>query len=51
MDLLRPLLLDSVPQIQQTAALGMARLANYSEELARAVVSHNILPQLISSLK
>eukprot|EP01018_Ginkgo_biloba_P032891 Gb_28859 [translate_table: standard] len=51
MQLLRPLLLDTVPQVQQNASLGLARLANYSEELAEAVVSQNILPQLVQSLK
>lgn len=34
MQLLRPLLLDNVPSIQQTAALALGRLANYSEDLA-----------------
>ena len=38
MALLRPLLLDSVPSIQQSAALAIGRLANYSEELAESVV-------------
>lgn len=38
MQLLRPLLLDNVPSIQQTAALALGRLANYSEDLAEAVV-------------
>lgn len=51
MQLLKPLLLDSVPQIQQTAALGLGRLANYSEELAEAIVSQKVLPQLVLSLK
>jgi hypothetical protein len=50
MSLLRPLLLDSVPSIQQSAALALGRLANYSEELAEAVVSGEILPQLVYSL-
>ena len=50
MQLLRPLLLDNVPSIQQTAALALGRLANYSEELAEAVVSNEILPQLVYSL-
>lgn len=31
MQLLRPLLLDSVPSVQQSAALALGRLANYSE--------------------
>lgn len=50
MPLLRPLLLDSVPSIQQTAALALGRLANYSEDLAEAVVGNEILPQLVYSL-
>jgi len=48
--LLRPLLLDSVPAIQQAAALALGRLANYHEELAQAVVDTDILPQLVFSL-
>ena len=39
-----------VPSIQQTAALALGRLANYSDELAEAVVGHEILPQLVYSL-
>lgn len=50
MQLLRPLLLDNVPSIQQSAALALGRLANYNEELAEAVVSNQILPQLVYSL-
>ena len=50
MALLRPLLLDNVPSIQQSAALALGRLANYSDELAEAVVSTEILPQLVYSL-
>lgn len=50
MQLLRPLLLDNVPSIQQTAALALGRLANYSDDLAEAVVSNEILPQLVYSL-
>ncbi|KAI5056375.1 hypothetical protein GOP47_0028193 [Adiantum capillus-veneris] len=50
MQLLKPLLLDCVPQVQQTAAIGLGRLANYSEELADAIVSQKILPQLVLSL-
>ena len=46
MALLRPLLLDTVPSIQQSAALVIGRLANYSEEFATSVVENNILPQL-----
>jgi hypothetical protein len=50
MQLLRPLLLDNVPSIQQTAALALGRLANYSEDLAEGVVGNEILPQLVYSL-
>eukprot|EP00439_Symbiodinium_sp_Y106_P035565 s4057_g4.t1 len=50
MALLRPLLLDSVASIQQSAALALGRMANYSEELAESVVTHEILPQLVYSL-
>lgn len=50
MALLRPLLLDNVPSIQQSAALALGRLASYSEDLAESVVSSQILPQLVYSL-
>ena len=50
MSLLRPLLLDIVPSVQQTAALALGRLANYSDDLAEAVVKGDILPQLVYSL-
>lgn len=50
MALLRPLLLDTVPSIQQSAALALGRLANYSEALAEAVVINEVLPQLVYSL-
>ena len=50
MQLLRPLLLDIVPTIQQTAALALGRLANYNDDLAEAVVKGDILPQLVYSL-
>lgn len=64
MQLLRPLLLDNVtyelrpkinnltqvPSIQQSAALALGRLANYSEDLAEAVVGNEILPQLVYSI-
>lgn len=50
MSLLRPLLLDIVPTIQQTSALALGRLANYNDDLAEAVVKGDILPQLVYSL-
>ncbi|XP_017672760.1 PREDICTED: sperm-associated antigen 6 isoform X2 [Lepidothrix coronata] len=48
--LLRPLLLDVVPSVRQTAALGLGRLADYNVDLAEAVVKAGILPQLVRSL-
>jgi hypothetical protein len=39
-----------VPTIQQTAAVALGRLADASESLAAAVVSADILPQLVYSL-
>jgi len=50
MQLLRPLLLDIVPSIQQSAALALGRLANHSDDLAEDVVANEILPQLVYSL-
>jgi hypothetical protein len=50
MSLLRPLLLDTVSSVQQSAALAIGRLANFSEELAESVVQNDIITQLISSL-
>jgi len=50
MQLLRPLLLDNVPSIQQSAALALGRLASFSEDLAEALVGQEILPQLVYSL-
>lgn len=44
------MVLLQVPSIQQTAALALGRLANYSDDLAEAVVAHEILPQLVYSL-
>ena len=50
MQLLRPLLLDNVPSIQQSSALALGRLANFSDDLAESVVGNEILPQLVYSL-
>lgn len=40
----------SIHSIQQSAALALGRLANYSDDLAEAVVQNEILPQLVYSL-
>jgi hypothetical protein len=50
MDLLRPLLLDSEPTIQQNSALALGRLASYNEQVAERIVMSEILPQLVLSL-
>jgi len=50
MKLLRPLLLDNVSSIQQSAALALARLASYSIPIAESIVTDQVLPQLIDSL-
>uniref|UniRef100_A0A3P8UGZ2 Sperm-associated antigen 6 n=1 Tax=Cynoglossus semilaevis TaxID=244447 RepID=A0A3P8UGZ2_CYNSE len=48
--MLRALMLDVVPTVQQTAALAVGRLADHSDDLAEAVVKENILPPLVGSL-
>ena len=50
MKLLRPLLLDVVPSIQQNAAAALGRLASHSGYLAEDIVANEILPQLVYSL-
>lgn len=50
MDLLRPLLLDNVIGIRQSAALALGKLAGYSDEIAESIVQNGILPHLVSSL-
>jgi hypothetical protein len=37
--------------IQQSAAMALGRLANYSDDLAEAVVHNDILPQLVRSCR
>lgn len=49
-ELLRPLLLDPVPSIQQTAALALGRLADASPEVAARVLDADVLPQLVYML-
>ena len=50
LDLLRPLLLDTDPSVQQNAALALGRLANYSPQLAEKIVASDIIPQLVASI-
>jgi hypothetical protein len=44
------LLLDPTISIQNSAALALGRIANHSAELAEAVVTNEVLPQLVMSL-
>lgn len=48
--LLKPLLVDNVPSIQQTAALSIGRLANHNEVIAQSIVDQEILPILVLAL-
>lgn len=51
MQLLRPLLMDKIESIQQSAALALGRLANVSKDVALQIVENQILPQLIDPLE
>jgi hypothetical protein len=50
LELLRPLLLDIEPSVQQNAAKALGFIAGYNEQLGERVVSSDILPQLVYSL-
>ena len=50
LQLLRPLLLDNVSAIQQTAALAIGRLANYKEEYAEQIIAAGILPEIVAGI-
>lgn len=47
---LAPLLLDPTISVKNNAALTLGRMANHSAELAEAVVTNGVLPQLVISL-
>eukprot|EP01066_Platyproteum_vivax_P008246 Platyproteum_vivax@DN341_c0_g1_i1.p1 len=48
--LLRPLLIDSVPSVQQSAAVALGRMAGHSSSVAEAVIDNQVLPHLVASL-
>ncbi|KAL0213023.1 hypothetical protein RCL1_006649 [Eukaryota sp. TZLM3-RCL] len=48
--LLRSLISDAVPSIAQSAMLALGRLANFSDEVAEAIVTENILTSIIACL-
>lgn len=50
MELLKPLLNDTVAAIQQTAAQAIGRLAKHSEKIAESIVKADLLPRLVDGL-
>jgi HEAT repeat protein len=49
--ILRQLLLDDIPAIQETAALALARLADVNETVADEIVNAGILPEIVPGLQ
>ena len=49
-NLLKTLLLDPVPSVQQSASLAIGRLANHSEEIAESIIQNDIISSVIFSL-
>ena len=47
---LKPLLMDHVPNIQQTAALALGRISAHSERFAESIIDSGVLPHLVFSL-
>lgn len=45
--MLRPLTLDVVPSISQTACIALGRMAAESKEVAQGMVELDILPQIV----
>ena len=50
LSLLRPLLLDNVPTIQETAALAISRLANVSEQNSEKIISTGMMHEIVDGL-
>lgn len=48
--LLRPLIMDVVPSIAQTACIALGRMAGESAEIADQVISLEFLPQIVHSI-
>lgn len=46
LSLLRPLLLDNIPPIQQAAANALAKIATVNEKVASDIIKLDILPHL-----
>ena len=48
--LLRPLLLDVVPSVSQTACIAIGRMAENSPQIAQEIISLDILPDIVDSI-
>ncbi|XP_018373855.1 PREDICTED: sperm-associated antigen 6-like isoform X1 [Trachymyrmex cornetzi] len=49
-DLLRPLLIDTIPSIQHLAAIALGKLANHNPRLAHAIVRKDVLSHLLQHI-
>lgn len=49
--LLKPLLLDVVPSVAQTACIALARMADCSAQVAEEIVKYDILPDIIEPIE
>eukprot|EP00366_Plasmodium_knowlesi_P001815 XP_002259312.1 pf16 protein, putative [Plasmodium knowlesi strain H] len=49
--LIRPLILDKVPMVQQNATQILAKMASHSEEVALTILENDVLPHLVYCLK
>ncbi|GAW81075.1 PF16 protein [Plasmodium gonderi] len=49
--LIRPLILDKIPIVQQNATQILAKMATHSEEVALTILQNDVLPHLIYCLK
>jgi len=49
-DLLYPLLVDTMPSIQHMAAISLGKLANHNSRIAHAVIRKDVLSQLLRNI-
>ncbi|KYQ54676.1 Sperm-associated antigen 6 [Trachymyrmex zeteki] len=49
-DLLRPLLVDTIPSIQHLAAIALGKLANHNPRLAHAIIRKDVLSHLLQHI-
>ncbi|KAG5345979.1 SPAG6 protein, partial [Acromyrmex heyeri] len=49
-DLLRPLLVDTIPSIQHLAAIAIGKLANHNPRLAHAIIRKDVLSHLLQHI-